>query len=82
MPVAGYFCVLPMSGTAPSLAGTTAQEEPEVPARQTESNLDATKINNKLPHFLVYKKGRRPRCLMVPHYRPQVLMKKELENAT
>lgn len=67
MPVAGYLWVSPMSGTAPSLAGSTAQEGPEAPAGQTESNLDATKINNKLPHFLIYKKGRRPRCLMVPH---------------
>ena len=75
--MAGYLGVPLTSGTAPSLAGTAAQEEQEVPAgqRPPESNLDATKISNKLAHFLTYMKGRRPRRLMVPHYRPQVLPK-------
>lgn len=45
--------------------------------RLPESNLDTTKINNKLPHSLIDAKGRRQRCLMVPHYRPQVSPKKD-----
>lgn len=69
-----------MSVTAPLLDGTAAQEEVETD-RWSESNLDTTKINNKLLHFLRYKKGRQLRCLTLTHHIPQVLLKQELANA-
>lgn len=68
------------SATAPLLTGTIAQEEVETD-KWPESNLDTTKINNKLLDFLSYKKGKRPKCSTVPHHTPQVLLKQELGNA-